>query len=526
MITILFWYPTKRTKKDTFSTYKVKKNLIYKYSNITMKKLWLILFLILTLTACKNKNSIVLEKEQSDLNTLFIADGETIENNPIGEIELTRNDKLNDLKKKLALKWLITKWDMYFDEKEYTTALAQYLKVLRDLPNDKETNLKIWNVYYTLKKFSKAYEYYTKIKDYKSLDKRQAILALINWLYEWSWSLAFINKEIDTFKFSEQEIFYYKNSLICIDNFSKCRANFEEYFKKLEEKQEEIIFKDLATIKETFTNYKNFQLEDLTYKAALVSWWFYKNGFYLISLKTWEDILKENPEYKPVLKIAAKSAYELWNYNLAKDYLLRYNKLETNDVDTSYFLGRVYEKLGEKILASVHFTKALNLWYEDENDIRRRLIFIYYEVNDVNKMLKTFEELMNSKDNKLTINDYNLAIYYNIINDNFDIAKKYSLEWIQKFPDSDLFYAYYAWIMLQEEGLNNEELKNIEENINKALAINNENAMIAMVQGIYNFKIKQFDKAIIAFKNANSLDKSKEYREEINYWLEEVKNNR
>jgi hypothetical protein len=45
-----------------------------------------------------------LEKEQSDLNTLFIADGETIENNPIGEIELTRNDKLNDLKKKLALK--------------------------------------------------------------------------------------------------------------------------------------------------------------------------------------------------------------------------------------------------------------------------------------------------------------------------------------------------------------------------------------------------------------------------------------
>jgi hypothetical protein len=40
---------------------------------------------------------------------------------------------------------------------------------------------------------------------------------------------------------------------------------------------------------------------------------------------------------------------------------LRYNKLETNDVDTSYFLGRVYEKLGEKILASVHFTKALNL---------------------------------------------------------------------------------------------------------------------------------------------------------------------
>jgi hypothetical protein len=32
---------------------------------------------------------------------------------------------------------------MYFDEKEYITALAQYLKVLKEVPNDKETNLKI-----------------------------------------------------------------------------------------------------------------------------------------------------------------------------------------------------------------------------------------------------------------------------------------------------------------------------------------------------------------------------------------------
>jgi hypothetical protein len=46
--------------------------------------------------------------------------------------------------------------------------------------------------------------------------------------------------------------------------------------------------------------------------------------------------------------------------------------------------------------------------------------------------------------------------------------------------------------------------------------------MIAMVEWIYYFKTKQPSKAIIAFKNANLLDKSKEYTEEINYWLEQI----
>jgi hypothetical protein len=46
--------------------------------------------------------------------------------------------------------------------------------------------------------------------------------------------------------------------------------------------------------------------------------------------------------------------------------------------------------------------------------------------------------------------------------------------------------------------------------------------MIAMVEWIYNLKIKQPSKAIIAFKNANLLDKSKEYTEEINYWLSQI----
>jgi hypothetical protein len=76
----------------------------------------------------------------------------------------------------------------------------------------------------------------------------------------------------------------------------------------------------------------------------------------------------------------------------------------------------------------VHFTKAINIGYPDVNDIRRRLIFIYFETNDTKKMLQTFEDLIDSKDKKLNINDYNLAVYYNIANDELEKAKDYSLE--------------------------------------------------------------------------------------------------
>jgi hypothetical protein len=42
-------------------------------------------------------------------------------------------------------------------------------------------------------------------------------------------------------------------------------------------------------------------------------------------------------------------------------------------------------------------------------------------------MLNTFKELIDSKKG-LNINDYNLAIYYHILNDDLETAQKYSQE--------------------------------------------------------------------------------------------------
>jgi len=437
------------------------------------------------------------------------------------------NERLEVLKKKISLKWLIAKWNMYFDNMEYTTALSQYLQVYKQVPTDREVNLKIWDIYYTLNKYDEAYKYYKNIKTYQNLDKTKAVLSLINSTYNWTWSLENLNKEIDTIQLTKEDNFYYKNSLICISDFSKCRLWFQEYFDKqknipqtwswVTEKSDYI-----KNVENAFTNYYNFQIDDLTYKAALVTGAFYQNWSHFIALETSKSILSQNQNYKPILKIAAKSAYELWLYKEAKDFLIEYNKIESTDPEASYFLARIYEKLNEKLLSVIHYNKAIKIWYSDLNDIRRRLIFIYYELNDNTKMLSTFKELIESKDKNLNINDYNLAIYYHILNDDLETALKYSDIAKLKYKDSELFYGYNSWIMLQKENLTDFQLNIIDNNIKKALEINKDSPMIVMVKWIFELKKQNYDEAEKTFKRAISLDRNNEYSETTRYFLEQI----
>ncbi|MDF1682803.1 MAG: hypothetical protein P1U46_03695 [Patescibacteria group bacterium] len=55
-------------------------------------------------------------------------------------------------------------------------------------------------------------------------------------------------------------------------------------------------------------------------------------------------------------------------------------------------------------------------------------------------MLERFKNLIEIDDDSININDYNLAIYYQILNQDFELAKSYSNKAIQKFPDSEIFY--------------------------------------------------------------------------------------
>lgn len=479
-------------------------------------KIWLAIWAILTVIIAF---SVFLYFKNNNLTANDILEWDHEEELKNIEISWEKsNSKIDLLKKKIKLKWLITKANMYYDENEHIIALFQYQQILKDIPKDEEINIKVWDIYYKMNKFKKANEYYLKFKNSKFLDKDKAILSLVNEKWVSKENILELEKEIDSFEISDEKKFYYKNSISCVIDYSLCRENFQKYF----EKNKNIESEEMKIIESAFENYKNFRTNDIYYKAAFITWAFYQNSFYYVALKTSENILSQKNNYSPIMKVAAKSAYEIWDYIKAKNYLIELKKSFWNDPEISYFLWRIYEKLKDRVLALVHYKKAISDNYKDITDVKRRIVFLYFEGWETKKMLSAFDELLNSDIKNLNENDFSLAIYYNILNENFKKAEDYSKKAIELFENNALFYWYYSWILLQNDDLTSRDLKIIEENIDKSLKINNKEPMILMVKWIYELKMKHYDKSIITLKLAHWLDKNWEYKDIINYWLNKV----
>lgn len=428
------------------------------------------------------------------------------------------SSKIDWLKKKIRLKWLITKADMYFNENEYMIALIQYQKVLKDIPDNAEINVKVWDIYYKINKYKKANEYYSKVKNSKLLNKDKAIMSLINEKWVTKENIVELKNNINSFEISDEKKFYYTNSITCIVDYSLCRDSFQKYFEKYKNLETE----ELKTMQKAFENFKNFKSDDLYYKAAFVTWAFYQNSLNYVALKTSENILKQKNNYLPIMKVAAKSAYEIWDFISAKKYLTEIKKIDADDPEISYFLARIYEKLNDKILALVNYKKALNDNYKDILDIKRRIIFIYFESDETKKMLEGFDDLLSTNSKDLNENDYSLSIYYNILNDKLEKAENYSKKAIEKFKESELFYWYHSWILLQDENISEKNLEIVEENLEKATKINRKNPMILMVKWIFELKNKNYSKALINLKSAYWQDSSWEYKETINFWMKKI----
>ena len=111
--------------------------------NLKAKNIWILLiiisliiwayFLFSNINRDKNLNHLlnntwVSEEDKADL----ISDLD--ENKSISKEEIDK--KIDNLKRKIKLKWLIANADMYYDENEYMIALIKYQQILKNIPND------------------------------------------------------------------------------------------------------------------------------------------------------------------------------------------------------------------------------------------------------------------------------------------------------------------------------------------------------------------------------------------------------
>ncbi len=529
----------------------------------------LFLCLLIFLWWCKKENNTI-SIEEEIINTWSIVIENTWSHILTEEEkkEIDKKEKIANLRKKLALRWLIRAGDLNLQNKEYTSALVKYLKIIKDIPNDEATIKKLWDVYFEMKKFKQAYSYYSQIKNYDKLDKDRVVETLFSFNKIEEENFTYFLNEINSLWLDEERLFYYINSLKCKQDFSLCKLKFQEYFTEQNENKEENVewtwstkkeekFEDLYNIKKALTVYSDSQIEDLYYKWALVAWAYFENGLHPIAIEVSKVLLKEKSDYKPLLKLVAKSYFELWNFIEAKIYLIEYNKLVKNDPEASYFLWIVYAKLHEYMLSNIHLKKALMLWHEEVLDTNKRILINYYEEWEINKMLETMRRIFRNHGEELTEDDFGLYIYYHIVNEEMEYGKEISEFAIERFSESAELNGYIWWILMDEvnrktssidfEKENNPpltppsnqggeqekektEIKNIyaeaEIYITKWLEIDTNNPMLNLVKWKLEISKWNYSKAFIYFKKTIAVDDNWDFWKIAEIELENIQINK
>ena len=388
------------------------------------------------------------------------------ENQELSKEEIVRQ-KIETIKKRLALKWLIIEWDSYYRGGQIPLALKKYLEFYKQNPEDPVINKKIWDTYFGMHKYGSAINYYSKIDEKSSEDLHKIALSHIyNTPLDSPEKLEQLKGKILSLEFPKQEEFYYLNSLACSENFHECKKVFGEYFWPTEEEntweeiqqdenrqenaQEEVqpLLPELNAIKQAIQNYRNFQVDDVYLKDAYIIGAFYKNKLFSISIDLWEKLLQEKIDYKPILKIVGQSYFELWEYEKARDVFTRYYEIDPNDAWVSFTLWIINTKLRDYVLANINYHKALDLEYSNASDIYRQLIHNYYLLENDQSMLQSFVNLIETWDYESE--DLGLAIYYHIIHEDYETALKWSKLWQEKFTETWNFYAYEGWILREQ----------------------------------------------------------------------------
>lgn len=275
-----------------------------------------------------------------------------------------------------------------------------------------------------MKNYEKAREYYEKI-DAKDIQGNE------NFLLALFYSLPLSSEEdsppllkkIELVYPEGEDSRYYRFLLQALSDFHTAKLELSTYFDSPEYTGEN---EKLERINQAMEAYRNFQIDEVYYKNALIIGALYENQSYRTAILLGQELLEEKPNYQPILKIIAQSYFEMGDYENAKKILMEFNKIDQENADTNYMLGVINLKLKEYVLSNIYLTKALEVGYSEKQELYRRLIYNYYILGDMEKVLVYFEKLLHEKEIPDS-DDLILAIYYQIMYGDLEVAKEWTV---------------------------------------------------------------------------------------------------
>lgn len=415
--------------------------------------------------------------------------------------------KLEVIKNRLKLKDIISKWDNFFQNDQLSLAVIQYKIALNKTPDDYKLIEKIWDIYFELKNFNESLVYYKQLINNQWFDTNKYILSLIytNDILKKSWREKIINELKENIK-DEEKIYFYSNTIYCVEDFHQCKKNFDE---KIISSSDTIKSNELNEIKLAIKTYTDFWLVDLYYKNSLIVWAFMKLKLYPISIFLWKKLLEEKHDYQAILQIIAQSYFDLWNYEKSQTYLKKYFELAPNDSSAAYILWIINLKLNEYIISNIFLNKAILLKYKDTLNVRRKIAYNYFLLGDKEKMFKVFDDMI-KYEKSISKDDINIIINQAIENNITNKIPEWTKIWIKLFPKEPIFYSY-MW----KYELDNWKLSLANIYINKWLKIDPKNQTLNYVMWLIYIKEDKNDKAKEYLEKAYTIDKKSKISIEI-----------
>ena len=206
-----------------------------------------------------------------------------------------------------------------------------------------------------------------------------------------------------------------------------------------------------------------------------------------------------------MLKIIWKSYFDMGKYKESKEFLSHYYNIDKTDAGVTYLLWIINSRLHEYVLSNIYLNKALESNYKPSIDVRRKLIYNYFLLENTERLLLNFKNLVENED-VLDQEDLQMAIYYHITHERYEDAIAFSNKWLEIFPEEEMFYGYLGWIYKLQE-----QPEKAEENLQAGLELNGKNPMLNLNMGLIQKEKWERVKALLYFRKAVKENKDWEF---------------
>lgn len=381
--------------------------------------------------------SLNLNKVSEVWNNLFTEkEEETTEDDP--EVEIIIEEEEN-----LTYDERIEKGDYYFERGFLTFASNEYVKAANLEPGRAEPYQKLLLTNYELGDYEKAAKNAEIILGmYPDNYETKFFLAQVYIKQSQFESAENILMELSTNEIVEPEVYYYRGMLrIAFDDHDEGQKFLKQ---ALSQSSDDELDEKINYFLDSYTEFDFAKAADDLYLSELLARAFNKASEYEMAIYKLKSILKTRSDLRDAWILFGFAYLNLEKYYFAQSAFERAYELDSQWPTTQYFLGLTHVEMGNTDEAVIYLNYALANGFEPEVVIHQKLADLYLEIQDYEKSVESYKEVLKLNDQDITSFVKPIWIYLDYLNQPNE-ALVIAEAAVITFPENALSYNLLGW---------------------------------------------------------------------------------